>query len=39
MGYSGGAMLEYEIHPNDPMPGMQKSFAFMRGVLVGMQAV
>ena len=39
MGYSGGAMLEYEIHPDDPMPGMQKSFAFMRGVLVGMQAV
>ncbi len=39
MNYSGGAMLEYEIHADDPMPGMQKSFAFMRGVLVGMQAV
>ncbi len=39
MGYSGGAMLEYEIHADDPMPGMQRSFAYMRGVLAGMQAV
>ncbi len=38
MGYSGGAMLEYEIHPDDPLPGMERSFAYMRGVLAGMQA-
>ena len=28
--------LEYEIHPDDPMPGAIESFAFMRGVLDGM---
>ncbi|MGB6727185.1 MAG: sugar phosphate isomerase/epimerase [Terracidiphilus sp.] len=28
--------LEYEIHENDPMPGVIESFAFMRGVLRGM---
>ena len=38
MGYSGGAMLEYEIHPDDPLPGMERSFAYMRGVLAGMRA-
>lgn len=38
MGYGGGAMLEYEIHPDDPLPGMERSFAYMRGVLAGMQA-
>jgi sugar phosphate isomerase/epimerase len=31
--YKGCVNLEYEIHPDDPMPGMQKSFAYMRGVL------
>ena len=36
--YSGGVMLEYEIDENDPLPGMAKSFAYMRGVLAGMQA-
>jgi sugar phosphate isomerase/epimerase len=33
MNYRGGVDLEYEIHPDDPLPGMQKSFTFMRGVL------
>ena len=28
--------LEYEIHPDDPMPGVIESFAYMRGVLAGM---
>ena len=37
MGYKGGVMLEYEIHETDPMPGMQKSFAYMRGVLAGLR--
>ena len=36
--YRGGVMLEYEIDENNPMPGMAKSFAYMRGVLAGMQA-
>jgi len=31
MDYRGGVMLEYEIHENDPMAGMQKSLAYMRG--------
>jgi sugar phosphate isomerase/epimerase len=38
MNYQGGVMLEYEIDENDPLPGMAKSFAFMRGVLAGMRA-
>src|SRR5580692_598188 len=28
--------LEYEIHPDDPMPGVIESIAYMRGVLAGM---
>ncbi len=36
--YRGGVMLEYEVDENNPMPGMQKSFAYMRGVLAGMRA-
>jgi len=28
--------LEYEIHADDPMPGVISSFAYMRGVLAGM---
>lgn len=28
--------LEYEVHGDDPMPGVIESFAFMRGVLDGM---
>ncbi len=34
--YSGYVDLEYEIHEDDPVPGMVKSFAYMRGVLAGM---
>jgi sugar phosphate isomerase/epimerase len=34
--YKGFVDLEYEIHENDPMPGVIESFAFMRGVLRGM---
>ena len=28
--------LEYEVHADDPMPGVISSFAYMRGVLEGM---
>jgi sugar phosphate isomerase/epimerase len=28
--------LEYEVHGDDPMPGVISSFAYMRGVLAGM---
>jgi len=34
--YQGYVDLEYEIHGDDPMPGVIESFAFMRGVLRGM---
>jgi sugar phosphate isomerase/epimerase len=34
--YKGFVDLEYEIHPDDPMPGVIASFAYMRGVLTGM---
>ena len=34
--YSGYVNLEYEIDENDPLPGMQRSFAYMRGVLAGL---
>jgi sugar phosphate isomerase/epimerase len=34
--YGGFVDLEYEIHPDDPMPGVIASFAYMRGVLEGM---
>jgi len=37
MKYSGCVNLEYEIHDANPMPGMQKSFSYMRGVLAGIQ--
>jgi sugar phosphate isomerase/epimerase len=30
--FAGYANLEYEIDPNDPLPGMKKSFEFMRKV-------
>jgi sugar phosphate isomerase/epimerase len=36
IGYQGFVDLEYEIHPDDPMPGVIASFAYMRGVLAGM---
>jgi sugar phosphate isomerase/epimerase len=34
--YPGFVDLEYEIRPDDPMPGVIASFAYMRGVLAGM---
>jgi sugar phosphate isomerase/epimerase len=34
--YKGYVDLEYEVHGDDPMPGVTKSFAYMRGVLAGM---
>ncbi len=36
MRYAGYVDLEYEIHGDDPMPGVIESFAYMRGVLAGM---
>jgi len=36
MRYKGFVDLEYEIHPDDPMPGVISSFAYMRGILAGM---
>jgi sugar phosphate isomerase/epimerase len=38
MKYGGCVNLEYEIQPENPLPGMQKSFSYMRGVLAGIQA-
>lgn len=35
MKYGGSVNLEYEISEDNPLPGMQKSFAYMRGVLAG----
>jgi sugar phosphate isomerase/epimerase len=35
--YPGFVDLEYEVHPDDPLPGVTKSFAYMRGVLAGMK--
>ena len=34
--YNGFVDLEYEVHGDDPMPGVITSFAYMRGVLAGM---
>ncbi len=34
--YKGFVDLEYEVHPDDPMPGVIASYAYMRGVLTGM---
>lgn len=36
MRYAGNVDLEYEIFPDNPLPGVIKSFAYMRGVLAGM---
>ncbi|MCF7764218.1 MAG: sugar phosphate isomerase/epimerase [Verrucomicrobia bacterium] len=38
MNYTGFANLEYEIHANDPLPGMKESFSYMRGVLDALKA-
>jgi sugar phosphate isomerase/epimerase len=34
--YKGFVDLEYEVHSDDPMPGVVSSFSHLRGVLVGM---
>jgi sugar phosphate isomerase/epimerase len=34
--YPGNVDLEYEIHPEDPMPGVIESISYMRGVISGM---
>jgi sugar phosphate isomerase/epimerase len=34
--YKGFVDLEYEIYPEDPIPGVIGSFAYMRGILAGM---
>lgn len=36
MKYKGFVDLEYEVHGDDPMPGVSTSFAYMRGILAGM---
>ena len=36
MKYKGNVDLEYEIHGDNPMPGVIESFAYMRGALAGM---
>jgi sugar phosphate isomerase/epimerase len=36
MRYAGCVNLEYEIEPDNPMPGMKQSFAYMRGVVAGL---
>jgi sugar phosphate isomerase/epimerase len=36
MGYRGSVDLEYEIDERDPLAGMQRSFAYMRGLLRGL---
>jgi sugar phosphate isomerase/epimerase len=35
--YKGFVDLEYEIHPDDPMPGVIGSLAYMRGILAGLE--
>jgi len=34
--YQGFVDLEYEVHGDDPMPGVTASFSYMRGVLAGL---
>jgi sugar phosphate isomerase/epimerase len=34
--YTGYVDLEYEIQPEDPMPGVERSFSYMRGVLAAL---
>jgi sugar phosphate isomerase/epimerase len=36
IGYKGFVDLEYEVHGDDPMPGVIASIAYMRGALSGM---
>ncbi len=36
--YKGSVNLEYEVEPENPLPGMQKSFTYMRRVLADLGA-
>lgn len=36
IGYTGFVDLEYEIFPDNPLPGVTESIAYMRGVIAGM---
>jgi sugar phosphate isomerase/epimerase len=36
-GYTGCVNLEYEINSKNPLPGMQRSFSYMRGVMAGIK--
>jgi sugar phosphate isomerase/epimerase len=36
--YAGFVDLEYEVHADDPMPGVEKSFTFLRKTLAEMDA-
>jgi len=38
IGYTGYVNLEYEIEPDNPLPGMRQSFSYMRGALAGLDA-
>ena len=38
MRYPGYVNLEYEIEPDNPLPGMKQSIAYMRGVVSGLGA-
>jgi sugar phosphate isomerase/epimerase len=38
MNYQGCVNLEYEIHGDNPLPGVQRSMSYMRGVLAGLAA-
>jgi sugar phosphate isomerase/epimerase len=38
MNYRAGVNLEYEAEGDNPLPGMAKSIAYMRGVLAGLRA-
>jgi len=36
LNYQGCVNLEYEINVHNPMPGVQRSFSYLRGVLAGL---
>ena len=38
MRYPGYVNLEYEIEPDNPLPGMKQSIAYMRGTVAGLAA-
>jgi sugar phosphate isomerase/epimerase len=37
MNYKGCVNLEYEINDKNPLPGVQRSFSYLRGVLAGLE--